>query len=1377
MVGSDEDPRSANAVPIIIPKPRRSDRFVEVTAHFKTTAPPFIRTSPQLITSTIAQSVINNEGDDNQLSQFRTSGSPVCDFLPKGNQHTSDTNSGSDQNKSPFMSPPLHSHQSSTYSPLAEYTGSAFLGDNLSMQDHFGSSSHHKDLNFLTRHLKLGMPRAHSLEGLSTSESKVPSMIRIPTLKHYTEIGDFIENIPLHGFIIPYIFSFLPPQLLRQLLDLPLLIPRSTLLSPGMTRSLTFKESFYYENNDKNITGRPRVSSDAGTNIGGGSYNALRTTTSFSVTGVSIPHSGLHKTPSPDISLEHNTAGDIIMSSQTSTPPPQINLPDVFPSSWKSLGVVWISKDPTWRPWEPKLVLLLDNYLFELLHDGSAIIGYAQLSKASIRKCAYEPFYPRNSNTKSSSPLKSKVLGIEVKCMTTSAGSGPPATFWMITEVESDLDLLLSALLIASYLTLDDMYDFIDDPEQKTLLGRGRFNEVILARRLVHKEIYNIKILQSLAESKFSQSYTAVSYIPQFHFHTQNHDLHNDSTLPSLQTSQFHRPSPQHKQHLSNTPIITQTVTRIQSIPKITSLNAIVENTSYNSSKETSGSLDNDTPMLGTKRHGELESPILLNKLEVNKTPSFSPNTINDNFVATESNDSFMPNLESISLNYSMDTLHADSNSMKNNASKSNTIRTNNNKVNNNNPQLDNSSHTNYSELSAVSSSATIFNKLEDSLHNSTTHEYNDFSEHSHFSDQNDANDSILQFSISLHSSENEFRGNKINISNGNLQNGFNYYQQSGGINMDNDSGIGYNYSNSNSEMNLSQMNASNISSHDNDSNNNEYIHDVITPEEMENIRLFEANFIREIFDNHFNSLKNKISLAEISKISETVEFNRAKENDHTYVDLLQKRDSQYSIISDEKSSKSSSTTTVKHYPNNNNNNNNNNKRKGSCALKLISKEIFWGRVDEGKERPDALVREVLAQLLLSRSQVVSGTLSTTTATSAVANNYQSTSKEYEKNSPRNINNNNNNINFSHINNNTNYVPIVELLNIFETHEGFALELELMSSLDLFDFLSIVGTLPEKHTSHIIAQLIEAISLCNRLGIAHRDIKLSNITFPLDVEIEKRIALFKKKDNSNFNDNNNNNNNMTQDTPINIKLTDFGMAGFLCHDRKLRGRCGTPGYVAPDILKAGVNEGYSLNVDMFSIGVVCYTLLCGYEPFYGGDDDNAQLLLRANKAVEYEFHSPEWDEFSVDAKDFIMRCLAPTTESRLTPDEARKHPWLVEHFANKRVQGQSFLINNNNNQNMNNCNNNSNNKYNNNGSSFDISQTSPASFNVNDNNNAHAVNPKLIVDALLALHDDNFEERDVQNQNKHNNTPIDRNNNYHSHGHNHNNYNHNNQQQ
>jgi serine/threonine protein kinase len=78
------------------------------------------------------------------------------------------------------------------------------------------------------------------------------------------------------------------------------------------------------------------------------------------------------------------------------------------------------------------------------------------------------------------------------------------------------------------------------------------------------------------------------------------------------------------------------------------------------------------------------------------------------------------------------------------------------------------------------------------------------------------------------------------------------------------------------------------------------------------------------------------------------------------------------------------------------------------------------------------------------------------------------------------------------------------------------------------------------------------------------------------------------------------------------------------------GRCGTPGYVAPDILQAEKNEGYPLNVDVFSIGVVAYVLLCGYEPFYG---DTPAELLKANKNVDFEFHSPE-----VNVSSFLANC-------------------------------------------------------------------------------------------------------------------------------------------
>ncbi len=126
----------------------------------------------------------------------------------------------------------------------------------------------------------------------------------------------------------------------------------------------------------------------------------------------------------------------------------------------------------------------------------------------------------------------------------------------------------------------------------------------------------------------------------------------------------------------------------------------------------------------------------------------------------------------------------------------------------------------------------------------------------------------------------------------------------------------------------------------------------------------------------------------------------------------------------------------------------------------------------------------------------------------------------------------------------------------------------------------------------IIQKLIKSTQFFVDNGVVHRDIKLSNILFPLG-----------------------------DNRPSSARLTDFGMASKIHLDGKLQGRCGTPGYVAPEILTADVNEPYGMNVDIFSIGVVSYILLCGYEPFEGSSPTS---LIRSNKRCLWDFHQTEW---------------------------------------------------------------------------------------------------------------------------------------------------------
>ena len=98
--------------------------------------------------------------------------------------------------------------------------------------------------------------------------------------------------------------------------------------------------------------------------------------------------------------------------------------------------------------------------------------------------------------------------------------------------------------------------------------------------------------------------------------------------------------------------------------------------------------------------------------------------------------------------------------------------------------------------------------------------------------------------------------------------------------------------------------------------------------------------------------------------------------------------------------------------------------------------------------------------------------------------------------------------------------------------------------------------------------------------------------------------------------------------------------------------CGTPGYVAPEVLG---HEQYTSQVDLWSIGVIVYILLCGFPPFYG--DNDAQMFKRI-KAGQYKFLSPYWDPISQDAKDFIRNLLVVDPKKRMTAAEALNHRWL-----------------------------------------------------------------------------------------------------------------------
>ena len=122
-----------------------------------------------------------------------------------------------------------------------------------------------------------------------------------------------------------------------------------------------------------------------------------------------------------------------------------------------------------------------------------------------------------------------------------------------------------------------------------------------------------------------------------------------------------------------------------------------------------------------------------------------------------------------------------------------------------------------------------------------------------------------------------------------------------------------------------------------------------------------------------------------------------------------------------------------------------------------------------------------------------------------------------------------------------------------------------------------------------------------------------------------------------------------------IKIIDFGLSRVADYGSQevMKTRVGTPYYIAPEVLR----KQYSFPCDMWSLGVICYILLCGYPPFYG--DDDTEIFARV-QAASYDFATEEWEAVSQEAKRFVSSLLQKNPEDRPTAEQALGHPWFAK---------------------------------------------------------------------------------------------------------------------
>lgn len=120
-----------------------------------------------------------------------------------------------------------------------------------------------------------------------------------------------------------------------------------------------------------------------------------------------------------------------------------------------------------------------------------------------------------------------------------------------------------------------------------------------------------------------------------------------------------------------------------------------------------------------------------------------------------------------------------------------------------------------------------------------------------------------------------------------------------------------------------------------------------------------------------------------------------------------------------------------------------------------------------------------------------------------------------------------------------------------------------------------------------------------------------------------------------------------------LVLADFGIAKMLdSKDEVLTTMAGSFGYAAPEVM---LKKGHGKPVDMWSMGVITYTLLCGYSPFRS---ENLQDLIDECSNAQVVFHERYWKDVSEDAKNFIMCLLKPNPEERWSSGQVLRHPWL-----------------------------------------------------------------------------------------------------------------------
>lgn len=234
-----------------------------------------------------------------------------------------------------------------------------------------------------------------------------------------------------------------------------------------------------------------------------------------------------------------------------------------------------------------------------------------------------------------------------------------------------------------------------------------------------------------------------------------------------------------------------------------------------------------------------------------------------------------------------------------------------------------------------------------------------------------------------------------------------------------------------------------------------------------------------------------------------------------------------------------------------------------------------------------------------------------------------------------------------------NHPNIVKLLdNYVETVSKAQIQkylvLEKIDDGELFDRILRKTSLRQDETNALFKQILTGLQYLHGMNIIHRDIKPENIL----LNITKRTTPEELQRGPWDED----------ELDIQVKIADFGLAKFTGEMQFTNTLCGTPSYVAPEVLR---KTDYSSKVDVWSAGVLLYVCLCGFPPF--SDTLGPPSLKEQIAQGIFAFYSPYWDEIDDSALHLISHLLVVDPNDRYSVDDTMSHPWFDTGFSGEPV--------------------------------------------------------------------------------------------------------------